>query len=283
MAGRQAPIPGEPLAGEPPAAGDGEPIRGMKLDDRYEVLGLLGQGGMARVYRARDRRLDRLVALKVLNDAGDDAETTLAREDRMTAALAHPNIVTVYDSGMMPDGRPYLVLELLAGQPASHLAPLPTGAALAVAEQVAAALAHAHARGIVHCDVKPQNVLIDRAGRATLTDFGVASATTTPTGEAVYGAAAFLAPERLCGAAASPAVDLYALGATLYFLLAGRPPYVGGDDVVARVLAGQATPLEFRPGLAARCGNPGAAGAGNRPRRPVPRRRRDAAGARRRP
>jgi hypothetical protein len=148
----------------------------------------------------------------------------MLREDRALARLAHPHIVSVYDSGTMPDGRPFLVLELIAGEPTSRLAPLPVGQALQIAEEVASALSYAHAQGIVHCDVTPQNVLLDTYGRAKLTDFGVASATAAAVGAMVYGSAPYLAPERLHGAPTSPSIDIYALGATLHFLLTGRPP-----------------------------------------------------------
>lgn len=201
---------------------------GELLDGRYELLDLLGQGGMATVYRARDHRLGRLVAIKILDDHGTSGTGIMLREDRVLARLAHPHIVGVYDSGTLPDGRSFLVLELIEGEPTSHLAPLPVDRALRIAEQVASALAYAHAQGVVHCDLKPQNVLLDARGEAKLTDFGVASADAAPVGAMVYGSAAYLAPERLRGAPTSPAVDIYALGATLYFLLTGRPPQ-GGD------------------------------------------------------
>jgi hypothetical protein len=218
---------------------------GTLLDGRYALEDLLGRGGMAAVYRARDRRLDRPVAVKVLDRPGPHTDAAAWREDRITAALHHPNIVTVYDSGTMPDGKPYLVLELIEGEPVARLAPLPPGRALALAEQVAGALAYAHARGVVHCDLTPHNVLVDAFGQAKLTDFGVAGDEAEPVGETVYGSAPYLAPERLRGAPTSPAVDLYALGATLYHLLTGRPPYAARDpsELLARVDAGLPPPV----------------------------------------
>ncbi len=226
---------------------------GTVLEGRYELEEPLGRGGMATVYRARDRRLDRPVAIKVLDDRGpQDAAGTAFREDRLTARLAHPHIVGVYDSGETPDGRPYLVMELIAGDPVSGLAPLPAGQALAIAEEVTDAVAYAHGQGVVHCDIKPQNVLLDAFGRARLTDFGVASATAAPVGEVVYGSASYIAPERLRGAPTSPAVDIYALGATLYFLLSGRPPYQGrgAEEIIAQLQAGPPPPLvTLAPGV----------------------------------
>ena len=213
---------------------------GTLLDGRYGLTGLIGRGGMAAVYRARDQRLDRDVAVKVLDAPAADTAGTAWREDRLTASLAHPHIVGIYDSGATPDGRPYLVMELIAGEPIARLAPLPPARALELAEQVAGALAHAHARGVVHCDLTPQNVLVDAFGQAKLTDFGVAGDEAEPVGETVYGSAPYLAPERLRGAPTGPAVDLYALGATLYHALTGRPPYPGRTPaaILARAEAG---------------------------------------------
>lgn len=198
---------------------------------------------MATVYRARDRRLDREVAIKVLD--GAEPATSAWREDRITARVDHPNVVGVYDSGATPDGRSFLVMELIAGEPVSRLAPLPPARALAIAEDVAAAIAYAHEQGVIHCDLKPQNVLLDSFGRARLTDFGVASADNTPVGAAVYGSASYIPPERLRGAPASPAVDIYALGALLYYLIVGRPPYAGASAaaIVAQVRSGPPPPL----------------------------------------
>lgn len=218
---------------------------GTLLDRRYELEAPLGRGGMAAVYRALDRRLGRPVAVKVLDAEDAGVAGAAFREDQITARLAHPNIVGIYDSGETLDGRPYLVMELIDGEPVSHLAPLPVERALAIAEEVTAAVAHAHAHGVVHCDLKPQNVLLDAFGRARLTDFGVASAVEAPVGEVVYGSASYIAPERLRGAPTSPAVDIYALGATLYFLVAGRPPYGGTSaaEIIAQVRAGPPAPL----------------------------------------
>ncbi|HET8629166.1 MAG TPA: serine/threonine protein kinase [Thermomicrobiales bacterium] len=224
--------------GDFPVLGGG--ATGAVLAGRYTVGDLLGEGGMAHVYRAHDVRLDRDVAVKILDRPGPRDASPDWREDRLTASLAHPNIVRVYDSGATPDGRHFLVMELLRGRPVSELAPLPPERALAVVAQVADALACAHERGIVHCDLKPQNVLVDRNGHATLTDFGVASAAASPAGPVVYGSLPYVAPERLRGAPVSPAVDIYALGALLFFALTARPPYRGRTpaEVLAQIAAG---------------------------------------------
>jgi len=218
---------------------------GTLLDGRYELEGPLGRGGMASVYRARDRRLGRPVVVKVLDEGRRDGADAAWREDLVIARLAHPHIVGIYDSGALGDGRPYLVMELLDGEPVSRLAPLPVVRALAIAAEVAAAVAYAHERGVVHCDITPGNVLIDAFGHARLTDFGVACADRAPTGAVVHGSAAYLAPERLGGAPTGRATDIYALGALLYFLLAGRPPYPGRrpEDVLAQARHGLPPPL----------------------------------------
>lgn len=225
---------------------------GTILDGRYELLDYLDRGGMATVYRARDRRLDRLVAVKVLDDARRDEAGIAFREDRLTARLAHPHIVAVVDGGTTPKGQPFLVMELIEGQAVTQIAPLPVGRALRIAEDIAAAVAYTHERGIVHCDIKPQNLLLDAHGQAKLADFGVANADRSAPGRLVYGSAPYLAPERLHGAPVGPAVDIYAIGATLYFLLCGQPPYSGatGEEVVARVQAAPPRRLvEFVPAL----------------------------------
>jgi serine/threonine protein kinase len=225
---------------------------GTLLDGRYELLDHLDRGGMASVYRAHDRRLDRLVAVKVLDDARRDEAGIAFREDRLTARLSHPHIVAVFDGGTTPEGQPFLVMELIDGQAVIHLAPLPVGRALRIAEDVASAVAYTHERGIVHCDIKPQNVLLDAHGQAKLADFGVASADHAPSGGVVYGSAPYIAPERLRGAPVGPAVDIYAIGATLYFLLSGQPPHDGltAEEVIARVQAGPPRPLaEFAPAI----------------------------------
>jgi len=222
----------------------------MLLDDRYELLGHLDRGGMATVYRAHDRRLDRSVAIKVLESERQDEAGSAFREDRLTARLAHPHIVGVYDGGLTPDGRPFLVMELIEGQSITALAPLPLGQALRVGELLASAVAYTHEQGIIHCDIKPQNVLLDAHGQAKLADFGVANADRAPTGMIVYGSAPYIAPERLRGLPVGPAVDIYALGATLFFLLTGQPPYRGQttDEIVGQVVAGPPRPLtEFDP------------------------------------
>jgi serine/threonine-protein kinase len=207
------------------------------IADRYELLGQIGEGGAAIVYRARDLRLDRVVALKVLREAfGGDSEfqRRFQREARIAASLNHPNIVDVYDFGQT-DRTYYIAMEYLEGgnlkDRIRRAGRLPTAEARDVAQQVLSALAAAHARGLVHRDVKPQNVLLDGTGTAKLTDFGIAhgpdAVEMTQVGMTI-GTAAYIAPEQATGGVVGPATDVYGAGILLYEMLTGRPPFEGG-------------------------------------------------------
>jgi serine/threonine-protein kinase len=201
---------------------------------RYRLERPLGHGGMASVYLARDAELDRLVAVKVLaeNATGDDElRKRFVREARLAARLSHPNIVSVFDAGE-DDGRPYIVMEHVAGETLSEVLArrghLPSEEARGLALQAARGLAHAHAAGLVHRDVKPQNLLLREDGTVKIADFGIARAaegTALTQAGTVLGTAAYLAPEQALGEQATPASDVYSLGAVLYELLTGRPPY----------------------------------------------------------
>jgi hypothetical protein len=221
--------------GTPPGAGaSGETL------GRYRLEAPLGRGGMAEVWRAQDTALGRPVAVKVILPAlaaDSSFVERFLREARLVAALDHPNVVPVWDVGeTLTDGqrRPYLVMPLLdGGSLAGRLdgRPWPLAAALPLLQQVAAALDHAHGRGILHRDVKPANVLLARDGRVWLSDFGIAKSTAassqlTVTG-AVVGTPVYMAPEVARGGAATPASDRYALAVLAYELLTGRPPFVG--------------------------------------------------------
>jgi hypothetical protein len=229
---------------------------------RYRLGATLGSGGMAEVRRAEDLALGRPVAVKLLHPhlAADPAfMARFDREARLAAGLSDPRVVAVFDRGVADDGRPFLVMELVEGESLAELlrrvGPLPPDRALAVADDVLAALEHAHGRGVVHRDVKPHNVLLDGEGRAKLADFGiaqaVAAAAVTVPGE-MLGSLRYVAPERLAGAPGSPAGDLYGLGAVLYEALTGRAPFDG--DHPAAIAAQHATgtpapPSAVRPGL----------------------------------
>jgi eukaryotic-like serine/threonine-protein kinase len=201
---------------------------------RYRVDEVLGSGGMALVYRARDEELDRPVAIKVLADnlAADEAfRKRFLREARLAARLAHKNVVQVYDSGET-DGRPYIVMEYVEGETLAELLArrgrLPPVDAVELALQVCSGLEHAHRAGLVHRDIKPQNLLIRGDGTIKIVDFGIARSAhgtrLTETGS-VLGTAAYLAPEQAAGEEVTAAADVYALGVVLYELLAGRTPY----------------------------------------------------------
>ncbi len=215
------------------------------IGGRYNVLRRIGSGGMASVYLAHDPLLSREVAIKVprLEGDGESDEETLERfqaELRAIGRLNHPNIVTIYDGGQ-EDGMPYLVMEPVHGESLAQLirreAPLPADRAVEIGRQVAEALAYAHSVGIVHRDVKPQNVLVDGTGRVKVTDFGIAKSsevTRTLTGTLI-GTPSFMAPEVLGGEAVTPAADIYALGVVLYQMLTGRVPFEAENPIAAAV------------------------------------------------
>ena len=200
---------------------------------RYELGRLLGAGGMAKVYEAYDRRLDRQVAVKLVPavQSGPDLRQRFVREARSAAAFTHPNAVALFDAGES-DGYLYLVMELVEGQSlADRLAtegPLKPAVAGNIAASVLAALAAAHAVGIVHRDVKPGNILLGPNATVKLADFGIAKRhdadDLTVVGE-IVGTPKYLAPELLEGAPATPSSDVYATGVVLFEMLAGHPPF----------------------------------------------------------
>ncbi len=202
----------------------------------YEILSELGRGGMGVVYKARDRRLDRIVALKMMlsgEHAGTDERTRFRAEAVAVARLRHPNIVQIHEVSEV-DGRAYLTLEFVAG---GSLATRPANvdsspeAMARLIEKLARAVDYAHQQGIIHRDLKPGNVLLDERGEPKITDFGLAkqvgeSKGQTVTGE-IIGTPSYMAPEQAEGRsrAVGPATDVYALGAILYELLTGQPPF----------------------------------------------------------
>jgi tRNA A-37 threonylcarbamoyl transferase component Bud32 len=212
------------------------------LGGRYEVLDRIGEGGTAEVFRARDHRLDRIVAVKLLRPQyGQDADARarFAVEARSAAALAVSNIVPVFDFGAADDGSLFIVMRYVDGpslrKALSEHGALSVGVVLEIGAQIARALAEAHDHGLIHCDVKPGNILIDKDGTAHLTDFGTAkalsgSADLTRSG-LVFGTAAYLAPEQATGGRIDARTDVYALGVVLYEALTGSPPFRGDDPV----------------------------------------------------
>ncbi|MET0764681.1 MAG: protein kinase [Blastococcus sp.] len=225
-----------------------EPAAPQLIGDRYELQVLLASGGMGRVWRARDTRLQRPVAVKILRSEFTGDPTFIGRfraEAQHTAVLAHPNIASVYDYGELVEGGEhlaYLVMELVEGESLAALLArvrrLDVPLTLSLLRQTAAALAVAHAAGVVHRDVKPGNVLMGTAGTIKITDFGIAwSASSVPltqTGQ-VIGTAHYLSPEQAAGAKATPASDIYALGAVAYECLAGRRAFEGENSVQVAV------------------------------------------------
>ena len=206
------------------------------LTGRYELLDVLGRGGMGVVYRARDQRLDRVVAIKVLPLDSAQDPTSVARFERealAAAALTHRNIVAVFDSGR-EDGTRFIVMERVVGKSLAQLIverrSLAVDEAVGICVQVASALEAAHSAGIVHRDIKPANLMLDEYGTVKVLDFGIArlagSASLTQAAT-VLGSAAYLAPELSRGSRADARSDVYALGCVLYELLTGRPPFTG--------------------------------------------------------
>ena len=214
---------------------------GELIAGRYELEELVGSGGMSSVYRSHDRLLERPVALKILHEQftrDDDYVERFRREARAVAQLTHPNIVTVIDRGEQ-DGRQFIVFEYVDGLNLKELleqeGTLSPREAIELGLQVARGLAFAHEQGLVHRDVKPQNVIIDAEGRAKVTDFGIARSLDvdgmTITGT-IMGTSNYIAPEQARGQAVDEQTDVYSLGCVLYELLAGEVPYEG-DNFVA--------------------------------------------------
>ncbi len=210
---------------------------------RFKLRHRIGRGGMGEVWVARDEELRRDVALKVLRPTEDDAEAVarFEREIRATAALRHPNTIRIFSHGVSEDGLWFYAMELLEGETLQRLVervgPLPAERAVSLLHQAARALSEAHERGIVHRDVKPENLFVTALGGEAdiikVLDFGIVRMSgdeigLTGTGF-VAGTPTYMAPEVATGETATPAADVYALGATLYFALTGRPPFEGPD------------------------------------------------------
>ncbi len=216
------------------------------LGGRYELDGVVGRGGMAEVYRARDIRLDRIVAVKTLRDdlARDQTfQARFRREAQSAASLNHPSVVAVYDTGedmVGPTPVPYIVMEYVDGRTLRDLLRedrrLLPERALEITDGVLRALDYSHRNGIVHRDIKPGNVMLTRAGDVKVMDFGIAravsdaQATMTQTAQ-VIGTAQYLSPEQARGERVDARSDLYSTGCLLYELLTGRPPFTGDSPV----------------------------------------------------
>ncbi|QBD79919.1 serine/threonine protein kinase [Ktedonosporobacter rubrisoli] len=225
------------------------------LGERYQLQDPIGRGGMATIYRGRDLRMDRVVAIKVLREVySTDPKfvTRFQREARAASSLQHPNIVQVYDYGQS-DGNYFIVMEMVEGTDLRRYlrsrGMLAIDRAIIIAHDVALGLGAAHRRSIVHRDVKPQNILVGRDGSIKLTDFGIASvykdinAERLTTTGMTLGTVQYYAPEQAQGEIVSPAADVYALGIVMYEMLTQRTPFDGDTPVAVAMQHIQEPPV----------------------------------------
>jgi predicted Ser/Thr protein kinase len=229
---------GESRAASVPArvsSSDGRFAAGVLVAARYQIIGLLGKGGMGEVYRANDLTLDQPVALKFLPEAMARDAGMLARfhnEVRIARQVSHPNVCRVYDLGEV-DGRPYLSMEYIDGEDLGSLlhriGRLPADKAIEFARRICAGLAAAHDKGVLHRDLKPSNIMIDSQGRVFITDFGLAAVTgELREAQAREGTPAYMSPEQLAGTEVTARSDIYSLGLVLYEMFAGKRPFEAG-------------------------------------------------------
>ena len=229
------------------------------LSGRYELEEKIGSGGMAEVYKAHDRILARPVAIKILHAAyRSDVEfiERFHREAKSAARLSHPNIVSIYDVGVAGDDH-YIVMEYVQGSTLKRKmqeeGPLELLTATAIAKDIASGLTHAHANNIVHCDIKPHNILMTEDGHAKITDFGIARAVTESTltyGGSVIGSVHYFSPEQARGGAITPKSDVYSLGIVLYEMLTNKLPFTGDNPVtiaMKHVEEEPISPSRYRP------------------------------------
>ena len=231
---------GEPLSSAATHAMPAVELRQSLFADRYAIVEMLGQGGMGTVYRALDRELDETIALKVLRTDVSDGEGALERfrrEVKLARRVTHRNVARTYDLGVHRDMR-YLTMELIEGEPLSKRCgqgrTLPLSEALRVVAEIASGLAAAHTVGVVHRDLKPDNVLCESTGRVVVTDFGIARLSpdhavgySGPQTVGIIGTPAYMAPEQVEGQELDGRADIYALGIVLFELLTGKLPFVG--------------------------------------------------------
>lgn len=218
---------------------------GTKLADRYEIIGKLGGGGMALVYKAKDNLLNRIVTVKVLRDEYADDQEFVSRfrhEAQAVASLSHPNIVNIFDVGYY-QGNHYLVMEFIEGENLKEIikkkAPLSVEEAIKITKQICDGLEHAHENKIIHRDIKPHNILITKNGKIKVADFGLARAVSTATvthTKTVMGSVHYFSPEQAKGHITDEKSDIYSLGIVLYEMLTGQVPFAGGESPISVAL-----------------------------------------------
>ena len=246
---------GESRAAAVPArvsSSEGRFAAGVLVTRRYQIIGLLGKGGMGEVYRANDLTLDQPVALKFLPESMARDAAMLARfhnEVRIARQVSHPNVCRVYDLGEV-DGRPYLSMEYIDGEDLGSLlrriGRLPADKAIEFARRICAGLAAAHDKGVLHRDLKPSNIMVDSKGQVFITDFGLAAVTgELREAQAREGTPAYMAPEQLAGAEVTARSDIYALGLVLYEMFAGKRPFEAGTLAETIRLQQQSTPASL--------------------------------------
>jgi len=236
------------------------------LNGRYRLLGRIGSGGMAAVYRAQDLKLGRIVAIKMLHESLTSDEGFLIRfqrEAHAAANLTHPNIVTVHDIGQ-EEYRHYIVMEYVDGFTLKQIIRdanedgrfLPVSRVLDLAIQICNGIGYAHRANLVHCDLKPQNVLVTRDDRVKVADFGIARAITEASqhlaDSQVWGTPQYISPEQAAGMAPTPASDVYAIGVIMFEMLTGHLPFAADSPTAIALKHLQETPpsiLEYNPGV----------------------------------
>ena len=244
--------PTQPSVSSSTFADEGRFIPGTLLAGRYRIVGLLGKGGMGEVYRATDLTLGQSVALKFLPPSATEDRFLLERfhgEVRIARQISHPNVCRVYDIGET-EGMPYISMEYVDGEDLASLLPrigrLPGDRAVAAARKICAGLAAAHAKGVIHRDLKPHNVMMDKRGEIVIMDFGLAAIADQLSGpEARNGTPAYMSPEQLKGTEVTARSDIYALGLVLYELFTGRRPFEAKSvkELVSQQESGQLTSM----------------------------------------
>ncbi len=232
-----------------------EDLMGMTLNDRYEILEKIGTGGMALVYKAHDKVLDRDVAIKVLRESFDRESAVVSnfiKEARSSASLVHPNVVSVYDV-CSDGGFNYMVMELVNGKTLKEYIKknprLPWQEACNYAIQIGQGIQAAHVRNIIHRDIKPQNIIMDSSGTMKVTDFGIAKAVEGDkaiAGGTAMGSVHYISPEQARGGFTDFRSDIYSLGVVLYEMLAGRVPFDGDDPVSVALMHIEKEPLNVK-------------------------------------